>query len=235
MATAPEQVRTGLLAVTAAAQAEVQAVAQAAPEDPAAWRATLFAAAPLIVSEYAPAAATLSLDWFEEIREEAAAPSIYVPTPRIRITEDDISAAVARATESLHEIERDLMDEVDRLMAESLAKVESELQKQVASGFWDTVVENAAEDPDATGWQRFAKPGACKFCVMTAARGAVYRASTARFAAHTDCHCVAGPAYDPDAPRADVMQYVAAQRKRTPRQRAALRAYLNENFPDAPG
>jgi hypothetical protein len=91
--------------------------------------------------------------------------------------------------------------------------LDAELQKFVASGFRDTITENAKDDPAAFGWRRFARHGACKFCLMLAERGAVYRRATANFAAHTHCHCVAGPSYDPNAPRASALQYVASGKR----------------------
>ena len=35
--------------------------------------------------------------------------------------------------------------------------------------------------------------GGCRFCSMLAGRGEVYRADTARFASHPNCHCTAAP------------------------------------------
>jgi hypothetical protein len=194
----------------------------------------MFAVAPLVVAEYAPGSATLALDWFEEIRESSIGTG-YRPTPRLNVTDDDVAASVASITESLADIEREIQADADRLIAQLTADLEAQVQKQVAAGFWDTITENADDDPDAVGWQRFARGGACKFCVMLAGRGAVYTKTTVNFAAHTTCHCVAGPSYDPNAPRASVMQYLGSKRSRTEKERADLRAYLNDNFPDAPG
>lgn len=231
MPTAPERVRAALLRVTGAAQAELRAVAAAAPREPEAWRASLFATVPLIVSEYAPGASTLGLDWFEEIRDAAAPRHRFTPTPRLLVTDDDVAAMVAVKTAALREVQ----DDVEALIAEAERLTEAAVQRQVASGFWDTVVGNTADDPDAVGWQRFTRDGGCKFCLMLAARGAVYTEASARFAAHTNCNCVVGPSYDPHAPKADVLQYVASRRKRSDADRARVREYLNEHFPDARG
>jgi hypothetical protein len=233
--TTPERVRRALQRVTGAAVGEVRAVSSSAPQEPAAWRAALFATAPLIVSEYASGAATLATDWFEEIRDAANPRHLFTPIPLVAVTDDDMAAMVARVTVDMSTLERDLLSEFDRIVADTLAQLEAEMQKQVAAGFWDTMTENADEDPDAVGWQRFARPGACKFCVMLAARGAVYTRSSVKFAAHTTCHCVVGPSYDPSAPRANVMQYLASRRTRSAEDKARLREYLNHNFPDAPG
>ena len=231
----PEQVRTALTVVTAAAAADLRTVAEQTQQDASAIRASLFAATPLIVSDYAEGSAALALDWYDELRDAARAFTAFTPQPLVLVTDDDVSAAVAVSTDSLYEIERGLERDFEEAFQESLALVEAEVQKFVASGFRDTMTENTVQDPDAVGWQRFARPDGCKFCLMLAARGAVFTEATANFAAHTNCHCVVGPSFDPDAPQADVMQYVASKKQRTEKERAALRDYLNENFPDAPG
>lgn len=233
--TPPSEVRAALTVVTASAVAEVQQVAQKAAESPATTRAALFAAVPLIVGDYFDGSSALALDWFEEIREDASPPHLFTPTPAALLDDDSLSTMVAVTTRPLFDVEQRIRDDVESAFKESLAAIEAEVQKSVATGFWDTIVENSEDDPDAVGWQRFARPAACKFCLMLADKGAVYTETTANFAAHTNCHCVAGPSYDPDAPRASVMQYVASARRRTDAQRAALREYLNQNFPDAPG
>lgn len=237
MATPPDRVRRALIRVTGAAQAEVRAVSAAARRESAAWQAAMFAAIPLIVSEYAPGSAALALDWFEEIRDEARPRVRFTPTPRLTITDDDVTAMVANATESLRDIERQIEADSQRLLDEITAELEKAVQREVAAGFRETIVENARDDPAAVGWKRFARPGACKFCLMLAGRGGVYTRATARFAAHTDCGCIAGPEFggQDEWAEATPVQYLASQKTRTPEQRARLRDYLNENFPDAPG
>lgn len=199
----------------------------------------MFAAVPLVVGDYIDGAAALALDWFDELREAASPPSAFVPSPLTLVDEDAIASSVAWATEPLFDLERDLARLTDEMLAQatedSLRLLEPVVQRDVASGFWDTMTSNSTADPDALGWQRYARPGACKFCLMLADKGAVYTETTADFAAHSSCHCVVGPSYDPDAPRASVMQYMASTKNRTPEQRARLREYLNQNFPDAPG
>lgn len=235
MATAPDAIRDDLLVITTEAQRELRTVAEAAPDDPAGLRAALFAATPLIVHDYADGAAALALDWFEEIRAESGITTPFRPRPIVTVTDDEIAAIVARTTESLYEIQRGIEREIEEAFAESMAALEAELQKEVAAGFRDTMTTNADEDPAATGWARFARPGGCKFCRLLADKGAVYTEASVHFAAHPNCNCVVGPSYDPDAPRASVMQYVASQRQRTERERKALRDYLNRKYPDAPG
>lgn len=225
----------------------MRAVTAAAVQEPSQFRAAMFAATPLIVSEFSPGASTLALDWYEELREEIAPRRLYTPTPRLLVTDDDVAAMVARVTEVLRDLKQETDAEVERLMAESSRLLEAEVQRQIAIGFRDTIVENTKDDPGSVGWRRFARPEACKFCLMLAARGAVYTASTARFAAHGaemrggrkggECMCIAGPAFGGKEIWAEAtpMQYVASQRERSAEDKVRLREYLNQNFPDAPG
>ena len=248
VATAPSRVRAALQVVTGAAGADVrQVVAQAPAEEPEMVRAALFAAAPLIVSDYSDGAAALALDWFEEIRDEARPRRPFTPTPIRLVTDDDVAAMIARDSEALlREIENptgDLATAID----ESMRLIQAEIENEIAAAFRDTITENAVEDSDAVGWRRFARPGACKLCRMLADRGAVYTESTARFAAHGavmggnrkggNCMCIAGPAYGGKETWAEAtpMQYLASRRQRSAADRERLREYLNENFPEAPG
>lgn len=246
MATPPERVRRALLRVTKRARAELRAVTHAAPQDPVGLRAALFATAPLIVSDYSSGAATLALDWYEELRDEAAPQRLFTPTLRLRVTDEDVAATVARVTEMLREVERDAQKRAE-LTAEAVKSLDGEIERQIVTGFRDTITGNATDDPGSVGWRRFARPEACKFCVMLADRGAVYTAKTARFAAHGaemrggrkggNCMCIAGPAFGGKEVWAEAtpIQYMASQRTRTEADKARLREYLNHNFPDAPG
>lgn len=73
----------------------------------------------------------------------------------------------------------------------------------------------------------------CRFCQMLAARGAVYKSSTARFAAHPYCDCTAEPVFNNMAigPEASVLQYEASKKRRSPAAKARLKAYLDEFYP----
>jgi len=215
----PDRVRRGLRLVAGAAAVELRAVADAAARtgSPSEIRAALFAATPLIVHEYTDGSAALALDWYEQLRDLAKV--------RGRGLERDLEAA----------------------LTESMTLIEAKVEQEVAQAFRDTVTSNVANDPAAVGWRRYARPEACKFCKMLADRGAVYTEATARFAAHGavmsgnrkggNCMCIAGPEFASIATlnEATPMQYLASKRKRSEKERAQLRAYLNKNYPDAPG
>lgn len=244
MATPPDAIRTDLALISAAVAADVQQVAASAEAGGVtAVRSALFAAAPLIVGDYIDGAAALAFDWYTELREEAGVTKPHALRLVTSVDADRIAALTADATSAL----RREVDDIAQAMQGSIDHLASSLLAEVMDGFRETVTENAAEDPEAAGWKRFAQPGACKFCKMLADRGAVYRRETARFAAHGafvggkrtggDCMCIAGPAFGgkDEWAEATPMQYVASQRRRTAKQRADLRAYLNKNYPDARG
>lgn len=214
---------------------------------PSETRAALFAATPLIAAEYTTGSSALALEWYEELREAAEAVQRFSPAPLVLVTDDDLAAIVAETTSALYDIERGIEEDLEAALTESLELLEAEIVEEVAQAYRDTITGNVERDPEAVGWRRFARPEACKFCLMLAARGAVYTEATARFAAHGavmsgnrkggNCMCIAGPAFGGKEIWAEAtpMQYVASQSKRTPAQQAALREYLNTNFPDAPG
>ena len=119
------------------------------------------------------------------------------------------------------------------LVESRLAEV---IQFEVAKPYRDTITTNRRRDPDAVGWRRISN-GGCRFCVMLADRGAVFKAETARFAAHPNCNCVAQPVFatNDTGEEASVIQYMASRRTRSPKQRAELRDYLNTYYGDFPG
>lgn len=228
MATSPEAVRAQLAIVSAAAAEEISnAVTGVALERQAEALAT---ATSLIVPGYFDAAGSLAVAWYDEIRDESNPVTSYVPQIIGDPATDWIEREAQRFATSL---ETDLEAEMARLMDEFNRLAE----KEVARGFRDTITGNTADDVDAIGWSRVARPNACKLCVMAADRGAVYNRVTAFFSAHTDCHCAARPAFrnGEHGPEASVEQYLAAKKRRTARERAALRKYLNENYPDSRG
>lgn len=240
MAESPDQTRAAMTVVTAAAAAEVRSVAEQAGSSAPDVRAALFAATPLIVGAYSEGTGALALDWYEQLREEARPRQPFRPRLVSVLDEESIAADVAYATQLLHEIEvggRELDLALERAVDESVSLLGSIVERKVANGFRDTITTNSTEDPAAGGWKRHAQPDACKFCLMLADRGAVFTEKTARFAAHTNCFCIAGPEFGGKELWAEAtpMQYVASQRNRSEKEQLALRKYLNTNFPDAPG
>lgn len=234
MTTSPEVVRAELAIVTAAALAELDdMLAGASPDE--ALRA-MFAAVGLVVPSYYDAAGALAVDWYEELREASSPTTSYRPAiigdPDTTWIEREVAKFRSQIDTSIETGAAALLDEARRLA-----------EKEVARGFRDTVVGNTRQDTEAIGWSRVTRPGACKFCLMLADKGAVYRSeSTAIFAAHGDCHCAARPEFrnGEHGPEANAVQYAASSRRaRDERVQAArnakVREYLNANYPDARG
>lgn len=232
MATPPSDVRGSLVLVTGAAAAEVAAIAREASGEPL---SALLAAVPGIVDYYLDGAAELALQWFEELREESGAAGRFSPEPVTPLYVDSLRAEMRAIAER---VEAEMEQGLAEFMAEQAALVAEEA---VAEGFRASILENVERDPESVGWRRFARPEACAFCKMLAARGAVYQASSARFAAHGavmaggrkggNCMCIAGPAFqaEGDWAKATPLQYVASSAKRTEAQAAQLREYLRSH------
>lgn len=229
MATPPSDVRGSLVLVTGAAAAEVAAIAREASGEPL---SALLAAVPGIVDYYLDGAAELALQWFEELREESGAAGRFSPEPVTPLYVDSLRDEMRAIAER---VEAEVEQGIAELMAEQAALVTEEA---VARGFRASILENVNRDPEAVGWRRFARPGACGFCKMLAERGAVYVAETARFAAHGavmaggrkggNCMCIAGPAFqaEGDWEKATPLQYVASKAKRTETESKRVREYL---------
>lgn len=236
MATPPAEVRSGLEELTAAATAQIALAA--ADTDPSDLLDVLSASIRLALPPHFDAAASLAVAWYDELRAESDASTEYAPyittDPNSDWIERELRKVEAEVQRTTSTIEAEILADIDRLTAEA----EALTQKEVARGFRDTIDGNATRDPESIGWSRHTRGDACKFCQFLARDSAVYRSErTARFAAHTDCHCLARPEFANGAhgPEADVLQYVASQRKRTAKERAALRDYLNQHYPDARG
>ena len=228
MPTSPDAIRRGLVAVAGYALAEVLPLLRG--DRPGASRDALLQAAPEITGAYVLGSSALAADWYEELREDARPRTRHLTIVPEWLRAEKYGRAVAWATEPL------IGELVD--LAEARARLSLATEYEIFDGFTTTTDANVRADADALGWQRHARSGACKFCIMLADRGAVYRKeSTGRFAAHTSCRCTASPVFRGGdvGPEASAVQYVASKRRTTAKDRERIRSYLNENYPDAPG
>ena len=235
MATSAEAIRVDLGLVMGESVAELLAEVEGVPLER--LPGAMLTAASLIVPPYYDATGALAVDWYDELRDEARPTARYNPRIIGDPTTDWIEREVADFQRTLGSL--DLEAQVAAL-ADEIARL---AQKEVGRGFRDSIVGNTRMDTEAIGWSRVARSGACKFCQMLAGRGAVYRKeSTAIFAAHTNCNCAARPAFrnGEHGPEADAIQYVASSKRARDEATQAernkkVRAYLNENFPEARG
>lgn len=209
----PDQYRQALELITDRAVEAATQLAQTADA------ATLAESVVPLISYYSDGTAALAADHYDELRELSATAKRFRAAPVVKLREAKIARAIDWVIPSLHGDFPDIP-----LGLERLAQV---VQLETARPFRDTVLENRKRDPASVGWRRHAGAKECRFCRMLASQGAVYKESTARFAAHPHCKCTASPVFDGDpAPEASALQYVASQRTRTPAQRQQLRNYL---------
>jgi hypothetical protein len=221
MPTASES-RQALRLVTGAAVTATLQVLGSLSGPPEAQRADLLDAVPSIIAYYSDGSAALAADFYDAERELAAAKRRFTAEPVIFARGEKIGRSVAWASKPL------LGEDGD--VAGRLAEV---VQYETARPFRDTITTNRRRDPEAVGWRRVTS-GGCRFCTMLAERGAVYRAETARFASHPNCHCAAQPVFKSNdtGEEASVVQYAASKRRTTEADRARVRAYLADNYGD---
>lgn len=223
----PVEAREALELVTMTAVAEAVALPSRLSGSPEARRLALLETVPALIAYYSDGSSALAADFYEEERDLAGVRSRFAVQPIVQERTAEQRAAVAWAAAPLFD------EALDVTVESRLAGV---VQIETARPFRDTVTQNARLDPDAAGWRRIANPSACKFCVMLAGRGAVYKRPTVQFASHENCFCSAQPVWSTDdTVEANEFQYMASLRQRTPAQRAKLRDYLNGNYPDSPG
>lgn len=186
-------------------------------------RFALLEAVPGVIGFYSEGSAALAADFYEDEREQAGVSGRFVAEPVVLDRSVKIRRGVAWASEPLS------TDDVDA----AVARMVEITTKELAHPYRDTILTNQSADAAAVGWKRVTHSGACKFCRFLAARGAVYKDSTAIFASHKNCLCTAAPVFRGGAvgPEATVMQYIASRRKMTPKQKARLKDYL-AGFPD---
>lgn len=211
-----EQYRRMIRDLNIAARLDLDRLWQSVRGDPRALQSIL----PELVQTYGSAAASLSADWYDDIRADSGVRpgfSAVVPEPRELGTSQLIGWARAEATS-----------------AESFQTlIEGGMQRRIQNFSRDVVTESSVRDPGARGWMRIGS-GNCDFCAMLIGRGAVYTKATADFASHDHCRCDAAPAFAPDQIRAVRDEFVPSARSRSEEtkaeDRARVAAWIAENL-----
>lgn len=184
-------------------------------------REALLELLPGLYAIYGAAVATLSANWYDDIREaDEVRGRRFTAIPAEPKTNAGTDELVRWGVGPLFQTTP------DRGAAQSL--VEGGLQRRIADVSRETIMGSSIADPAATGWQRVGE-GGCKsgFCDMLIGRGAVYSETTADFAAHDNCKCSATPAWG-DEPK-PVKPYTPSTKNITDADKARLRAYLREH------
>lgn len=217
----PQQTRRALNLVADSATATALQLLSSTSGSPEQRRLDLLGGVPEVIGYYQEGTAALAADYYDAERDTANVSGSYTARLVIADRAEKIRNATVWAAQPL-------FDGDDVTASSRLAEV---VQLESARPFRDTITGNSADDEKAIGWKRISA-GGCKMCAMLAARGAVYKESTARFATHPHCHCSAAPVFvgGDESEEASALQYIASKRSRSPKQRAQLRAYLNENF-----
>lgn len=173
---------------------------------------------PPAVYTYTAASAALAADLYDELREASEIGGGFrAIVPELNLGAD---ALVGWATEPLRMPEPDV---------ESVRfRTEGGLQKRMVNAANLTTTASAAEDPQARGYMRRTRPGACRFCIMVASRGGVFTKVSATFACHENCYCEALPAWGGKA--LPVGPYKPSARPQTPEDRARVRAWIKANL-----
>lgn len=187
-------------------------------------RLQLLDTVPVVLAFYSEGSAALAVDFYDESRVGVSGAG-YAASPVVLDRTVKIRRGVAWASEPLSVDDDDL----------AAARLVQLMRSEMARPYRDTILTNRQRDPQAVGWTRIARGSAsCKFCRMLADRGAVYREATVRFAAHDECMCTAAPVFKGGerGPEASTIQYMASKRRRTSKEKALLRDYLEGNFPD---
>lgn len=188
--------------IVAEAQRELAAFWRTLPLDnPQATRDALMQFMPALVARYGDAAGVAAAAFYDTLRADAGASRTFAAV----IAASD-STAVEAAT---RRVVGSIFGTTPETALVGLAAV---IDKQVKQVYRDTITNSATADPEASGWHREIRGDTCKFCRMLASRGDVYKRSTAQFAAHHDCDCVAVPSWDANAPEVPARNYEASTR-----------------------
>lgn len=149
-----------------------------------------------VVGEFSRASISLSADHFDAMRDQAGVAGRF-STPIIDPLPDAaVEAYLETAVDALIE---SMQPDIDAITAQ----IESAAQQFMLDASRNEILAAVDADPQAKGWARVVRPGACSFCLMLATRGPVYTSrETASFRAHQkfngrggDCQCSAEPLF----------------------------------------
>lgn len=233
-----EEFRAANATLIAAVEARLDEFwASAGSKDPVAGLNALLNYVPLLTQQFGELAATLAMDWFEELRLDAIdagqIAAIGRATSYEAVRTDPVILTVSAASASYwqHRLATDGPDA-------AVAGLKDGAMRAVRQSGREAITQNTDRDPAARGWQRLTRAGACRFCRALASRGGVYTRASVRFAAHgPKCNCVAAPTWNQDAPEADPFVYVASQNtagmtdEQRKIQRDRVRGWLERKYP----
>lgn len=162
---------------------------------------------PVLVQTYGESAAVVAADWYDDMRLTERVPGRFRAVMATPMAAPYVQQRVRFAAQHLF----------TDTPGQMLAFLDGAADKYVLQAGRDTIRQSSIRDPRAAGWHRETRPSStfaagCGFCRVLAGRGGVYKWDAAPFAAHDDCHCVAVPSWDVDAPEVPADAYVASTR-----------------------
>lgn len=209
----PQALRTAITDLAVLADGDLRALWQQVSTADQANQALRDVLPPLIET-YGLASATITADWYDEIRDLVEAKGRFWAIPREPSIEG-VESLVGYAVSPLYRAEPD--------WRRAAVLVAGGMQRRIANASRYTVADSAVADPAAAGWQREGS-GSCPFCALLIGRGVVYSEASADFASHDSCRCSAVPSWKGEAK--PVRAYTPSAKQASPADRARVREYL---------
>ena len=168
-----------------------------------ATRDALLEVVPLLVAQYGETAASVAADFYDNLREQAAAPGRFSAVLGDPVDVEELRGQIRWSIDPLFSANPDPQA--------ALGRLEIKTDEFTLQPGRDTIAASAAHDPAKARWARVPVGKTCAFCLMLASRGPVFRSAESagqgrKF--HGHCDCTATPmwtgdaypdGYDPDA------------------------------------
>lgn len=193
--------------------------------NPYTMRDELLATYPDLVAGYGNELSSWAADFYDDRRLAAGARGSYRATVAPPVPEEQVIGSARWAIGPAFDDDWDL----------ALQQLIGATTRLIQEPGRETIQWNSDRDPEARGWQREVRAGACQFCQMLAGRGGVYTRRSAFFAAHDNCRCVIAPSWDSKAPAVPAPLYQISRRTSTmsasarEAHRARIRQYLEDH------
>lgn len=174
---------------------------------------------PGLIDTYGTAAAALAADWYEDERDRVGVRGAFAA----RLADVDPEGGVSLAKWAVSPM---YQAEPDILRTQTI--VRGGLQLRIADASRYTIAGSATADPGAQGWQRAGDGNSCAFCLTLVSRGVVYSESSANFASHDHCGCMAVPAWIGEP--VPVKPYTPSARQITDADRKRVKGWIDARF-----
>lgn len=224
--TSPPPLNTALIAVSAGAIAQLDPIwALPAPDVINA----LFDVLPAVIDTWGTAASSAAADWYDQLREveDIRGHFMAIVKPLDNPGAEALAGWGSQPLAPQPNVEPVYPTEADALTA-ARSRVEGGLQKRIVNSANLTITDSANQDPQARGWMRKTRPGACKFCIMVASRGGVFTKASSTFACHENCYCTAVPAWG--GKELPVGPYKPSDKPSSAADRARVRRWIADNL-----